>query len=447
MEVKEFFSGIGGMRVALSAAVPSLGPPPSSPPPSPSSSTPQPPSSSSPSEESSSSSPLSPLHIRFFPIDSSELVNQVYRHNFRGEEPRQVNIESLSLEDLQADVWTLSPPCQPFTATRDAKQRHSKDPRNKAFVHLMKMLESMALPPRMIFLENVKGFYRSDVHVQWTETLIRCGYSWRQYLLTPFHFRVPNNRMRFYMIIFKDEVLAESKIADCHYSKDSSVVHHDIRQCECNNIHTTTINGNNLDCSYLQLDESSLHKLHELGDDNVTGPPGVNCISMYLNSAEFDHMNELRVIDSVLQEKWAQGLSYVGKDDRCTFCFTSSYGQSYNRASGSLYHMDCLCGKLVEKSDDMSEKHSEFVRLFAPEELLHLFGFPDEFSFSPNMTLRQKYRAIGQSINIIVVQKIMHSELCSMPSMFGFQYCEKTKKRLHTQPHASGEKRKKCKQP
>lgn len=36
---------------------------------------------------------------------------------------------------------------------------------------------------------------------------------------------------------------------------------------------------------------------------------------------------ELVVGDAVLQKRWAQGLSFVGRDDRCSFCFTSSYGQ------------------------------------------------------------------------------------------------------------------------
>lgn len=157
---------------------------------------------------------------------------------------------------------------------------------------------------------------------------------------------------------------------------------------------------------------------------------------MLLSWSDDEEFGELLVGDTVLQKRWAQGLSFVGKDDRCTFCFTSSYGQvryiisffglfstikyylycfivqSYNRASGSLYHMNCSRGKRVVKEEDMSTLHSGAVRLFSPDELLHIFGFPDSYSFPDNMTTRQKYRAIGQSINKIVVQMLMHSELC-----------------------------------
>ena len=97
MDVVEFFSGIGGMRLALTGACDSI-----------------------------ENFELN----NFKAIDTSELVNQVYRHNFP-DEPWQVNIESIKIKDLdgKANIWTMSPPCQPFTTTKDAKQLHSQDPR------------------------------------------------------------------------------------------------------------------------------------------------------------------------------------------------------------------------------------------------------------------------------------------------------------------------------
>jgi tRNA (cytosine38-C5)-methyltransferase len=99
MDVVEFFSGIGGMRLALSDATKNL----------------------------QNSFPLK----TFKAIDTSELVNQVYRHNFSNEEPWKVNIETIKVKDLEgkANIWTMSPPCQPFTTTKDSKQLHSLDPR------------------------------------------------------------------------------------------------------------------------------------------------------------------------------------------------------------------------------------------------------------------------------------------------------------------------------
>lgn len=61
----------------------------------------------------------------------------------------------------------------------------------------------------------------------------------------------------------------------------------------------------------------------------------------------------------------------------------------------------------------MSLLHSGQIRMFSPREMLNIFGFPDDFVMPNNMTTRQKYRAIGQSVNIVAVQAMMHSVFCS----------------------------------
>jgi hypothetical protein len=66
------------------------------------------------------------------------------------------------------------------------------------------------------------------------------------------------------------------------FSKDISIVYNDIRPCGCDSIRTSTINGKPLDATFLNLDSSLLHKLHEMGEDDITGPPGVNDLKQYL---------------------------------------------------------------------------------------------------------------------------------------------------------------------
>ena len=184
----------------------------------------------------------------------------------------------------------------------------------------MQSLEKMTDRPQFIFLENVKGFYQSEAHTQWTETLIRCGYSWRQYLLTPFHFRIPNNRMRFYMIIKRDsEPIAAGSSPSCDkddgFSKDISLVYNDIRPCQCTSICSSTINGKPLDTTFLNLDSSQLHKLHEMGEDDITGPPGVNDLSQYLVPTEdigkLVHGSSLRVRCDHTVFCWDYNISHI----------------------------------------------------------------------------------------------------------------------------------------
>ena len=83
LRVYEFFSGIGGMRLALEACL--------------------------------SENPLYTVGSATA-VECSDICNAVYSFNFPegNSSCLQVNIESLRVGkiDGQADVWTLSPPCQ-----------------------------------------------------------------------------------------------------------------------------------------------------------------------------------------------------------------------------------------------------------------------------------------------------------------------------------------------
>eukprot|EP01047_Picozoa_sp_COSAG01_P012798 COSAG01_NODE_584_length_15174_cov_27.387901_22_plen_92_part_00 len=54
------------------------------------------------------------------------------------------SIETLTaaaLDRHRADVWLLSPPCQPFTS--NGKRRDDTDNRSAAFLHLLRLLPSL----------------------------------------------------------------------------------------------------------------------------------------------------------------------------------------------------------------------------------------------------------------------------------------------------------------
>lgn len=183
-------------------------------------------------------------------------------------------IEQLDVKLLDgvADIWTMSPPCQPFTKCTSAKQLGSKDNRSKAFVralvtigiatseylsvllyfillrvltptpraplfflrrdlpipalatndnngngnangkqaNLMRVLPLLNKKPRWIFFENVKPFGGSTVHAHWQAVLKDSGYKWREYLLTPSQIGIPNQRSRHY---FACELVSGSSAA------------------------------------------------------------------------------------------------------------------------------------------------------------------------------------------------------------------------------------------
>lgn len=62
-------------------------------------------------------------------------------------------------------MWVMSPPCQPFTRNNTTPTRDTLDPRSKAFMSLLTVLESTEHPPSYIALEVF------DI----SELLLRCA--------------------------------------------------------------------------------------------------------------------------------------------------------------------------------------------------------------------------------------------------------------------------------
>eukprot|EP01036_Dinobryon_divergens_P030830 gene30830-40133_t len=84
------------------------------------------------------------------------------------------------LDSLSAELWVMSPPCQPHTRNNKSDRRDTEDPRSHSFLHLLSCLTEMRSPPTYIALENVIGFEEFD--------------------LTPSQFGVPNERPRYYCL-------------------------------------------------------------------------------------------------------------------------------------------------------------------------------------------------------------------------------------------------------
>ena len=91
----------------------------------------------------------------------------------------------------------MSPPCQPFT--RQGLKGDSGDHRTDSFIHLMNLLPQMERKPKYLFIENVKGFEESKTREQLLEVLDRCGMEYREFLLSPTQFGIPNSRLRYYL--------------------------------------------------------------------------------------------------------------------------------------------------------------------------------------------------------------------------------------------------------
>ena len=452
--VFEFFSGIGGMRLALPKTM-----------------------------------------IRDLPIhkicayDISDVANRVYQHNFhsveasghahshshsrgqwsRVDELRRVAINGLKLEDLdgRSDVWTMSPPCQPFTRTKGAHQRDHLDNRSKAILHLMQLLLSMKKLPRFIVLENVAGFVFSTIHTLWKRVMKKCRYRYREFLLSP-HTAVglPNSRKRYYFIAEHVDSLSPQS-ATVGDGDDTILEKLPARLAAAYPDLPCTI----MKCVYDRIGHIQHRDIaHEL--ISLRG----NVSEFFNNPIPEEELSHLIVGEKILLAQWAAVmLSIVGPHDSVSFCFTKGYGKIFDRSAGSLffpqaegplsleefqiidrridhqkYQQDDLKAEAdggddddeedddagdmgsisptvsggdricsmntkisVSERDVLSAASSRLtavlgqVRLFTPEEMLALSGFPHDFAFPPDMPLRHRFQCIGNSVNVRVVQAVM----------------------------------------
>ncbi len=93
-------------------------------------------------------------------FDQDPRANETYALN-HGLKPNSRNLDTITSKELPAaDLWWMSPPCQPYSVR--GNQKGLNDPRSRSFSNLMGILKDHR--PRVFMLENVSGFLNSDGH-------------------------------------------------------------------------------------------------------------------------------------------------------------------------------------------------------------------------------------------------------------------------------------------
>lgn len=137
-------------------------------------------------------------------IDISPNCNAVYAHNFNEQSangPLAKNLASITAEELNQlgplDLVTISCPCQPFTRQHSNQQLEEQDPRTESFTNLvLNVFPFLAVKPNYFLIENVKNFEQSKAAQRVLAMFDALGYNYRQFLLQPFQFGIPNSRLR-----------------------------------------------------------------------------------------------------------------------------------------------------------------------------------------------------------------------------------------------------------
>eukprot|EP00928_Gymnodinium_smaydae_P073588 TRINITY_DN56779_c0_g1_i1.p1 TRINITY_DN56779_c0_g1~~TRINITY_DN56779_c0_g1_i1.p1 ORF type:complete len:392 (+),score=83.80 TRINITY_DN56779_c0_g1_i1:290-1465(+) len=331
-------------------------------------------------------------------FDVSTTCNSVYESN-HGLRPSQKPIERLSIEELDAfnaDMWMMSPPCQPHTRQRakDDGKRDAADARSVSFLHLCDILTTMRSPPKLIALENVVGFESSACAVQWREAL-SAAYELREWHLDPTQAGVPMHRPRYFALAVRraDGVPPSSNteqgISTCWPSASADVpVAPPLRPLS----------------DYLELPAA------------LNGTPAGECA----------WLEPWRVAEKTLESDSAWCFDVVRPDvpGSATACFTHSYGR-FVRGTGSVLYVPLHAEGAVQGGSASAEvplgpdarcapEEREFgecwrerlnqsggaMRYFTPVEVARLLGYPASFVLPADMPAKRAWAALGNSLHV-----------------------------------------------
>ncbi|UJR30777.1 hypothetical protein I4U23_018297 [Adineta vaga] len=310
-------------------------------------------------------------------IDINPTANLMYSSNFPQVPIINRSIETISIkqwEKWHADLWTMSPPCQPFT--RQGKQEDLNDRRTDGFVYLMKnILSKLESKPKYILLENVFGFQDSDAHRLLLETLQLNNYSYEQYLLSPIQFGIPNSRLRYYLIAKQQE-----NPIDTH----SSIIHTQISNFERL---LTKLHEQFPSKDISSHDETSRHRNDQITDQcshssEILIDPNQ---SMIINDFILSDENAEFELDDKQLKRGLNVCDIITCYAKRSFCFTKSYGK-YFEGTGSLFRTQ-----------------NDHIRYFTPKEIANLHCFPSTYNFPESITTRQAYSLLGNSLNVFVI--------------------------------------------
>ncbi len=108
-------------------------------------------------------------------FDINPNANDTYEHNF-GVRPCANSLYAVppaKFDKLNANLWLMSPPCQPFT--RQGHQKDVNDGRSQSFLRLIDILPELKNKPDHLLVENVVGFEVSEVRKALLRRYARTG--------------------------------------------------------------------------------------------------------------------------------------------------------------------------------------------------------------------------------------------------------------------------------
>uniref|UniRef100_A0A8C8CWB4 tRNA (cytosine(38)-C(5))-methyltransferase n=1 Tax=Oncorhynchus tshawytscha TaxID=74940 RepID=A0A8C8CWB4_ONCTS len=357
-------------------------------------------------------------------VDVNTTANEIYKHNFPNTPLLPKTIEGMTLDDfnkLSFDMILMSPPCQPFTRYHP----YEFTSLNYVFILMNKyMLWGLTLIfpcrltklPRFILLENVKGFETSSARDSLVKMLKECGYNYQELMVSPTCLGMPNSRLRYFMI-------AKAPPGSFSFHTTSEIQEGFPQPADKVLLEPSSlISPSPTSTAYQEEDHKEdeggiLYKLERAQDAerkiSQNRDQSLRQISVYLEDQGEGEMEQYLLPTKTLL-RYALLMDIVRPTCRRSVCFTKGYGH-YVEGTGSVLQ-SCMetdmeaAFKSPERLSD-EEKLNQLSRLklryFSPREIANLMGFPKHFTVPKNISTKQQYRVLGNSLNVHVVARLI----------------------------------------
>lgn len=132
-------------------------------------------------------------------FDIRQAAVDTYRLNFERHRCELRAIESIPharISTFAADLWWVSPPCQPFT--HQGRQRDLNDARTQPLIALIDQIPQSQ--PTYFAMENVPGFAQSETRVCLLRALEQQHYQVCEFDVCPSQLGWPMRRRRYYLV-------------------------------------------------------------------------------------------------------------------------------------------------------------------------------------------------------------------------------------------------------
>lgn len=284
-------------------------------------------------------------------MDIDQDARYVYTSNFAGNYLccELGSVQANQLDEYEAELWWMSPPCTPFT--QKGKRKDNSDSRTIALGHLIQL--ASRLGPRYLVIENVPGFELSKSYYQLQSVLTQGGYETRTCQRCPSQIGWPTRRQRIYLLAWKRPI------------------HEQVQE---------------------RIEKNWMDDLLK----ETLSPPLPQNLSEFLDHSITRSRDPELWLDERIYQQYRLSLDRVNPADpqAKTACFGSSYGKAITRSGSYLWQEDGY-------------------RRFSPREVANLLGFPKDFILPETLSDRRLWHLLGNSLSLPIVRELMQFTLAN----------------------------------